>query len=131
MASPRLIYVTLLGLTIVLGLLSRSPLVAADSPIRHYAGDTLWALAVFWSLAIIRPRANTRWLLIATLLISLSVELSQLYQAEWITRIRAFKPAALILGHTFLWSDLACYTLGAITGALTHFKFSAKDSRSS
>lgn len=128
MASPRLIYITLLGLTIVLGLLSRSPLVAADSPIRHYAGDTLWALAVFWSLAIIRPRANTRWLLIATLLISLSVELSQLYQAEWITRIRAFKPAALILGHTFLWSDLACYAVGTIAAALITFQFLQKES---
>lgn len=123
MTSRRVVYITFLAVTIALGLLSRSSLVPADSFICHYAGDALWALAVFWSLAIVWPTKETRWLCIATLGISLTIELSQLYHSEWIDHIRDFKPAALILGHTFLWSDLVCYTVGAIAGSLLHFKF--------
>ncbi len=53
MITKRIIYVILLSLTIVSGLTSRSSLFAEDSPVYQYAGDALWALAVFWTLATI------------------------------------------------------------------------------
>ncbi|BDS05595.1 hypothetical protein NT6N_06350 [Oceaniferula spumae] len=114
----RLVYAVLLVTTIIVGLLSRSSYVPEHTFFAKYAGDTLWSLAVFWTLAIIAPLTKTQWLLVATLLISLAVELSQLYHAEWIDRIRANKLAALFLGNTFIWSDLACYTAGAFIGAI-------------
>ena len=128
MTSRRLIYVALLGLTIVLGLLSRSSLVAVGSPIRHYAGDTLWAMAVFWSLAILWPEMKSLPLGICTLAIALTIEISQLYHVEWLDCIRSLKPAALILGNTFLWSDLACYAVGTMAAALITFQFLQKES---
>ncbi len=94
-----------------------------DSWLRHYAGDALWAMAVLWSLAILRPSTQTRHLLPLTLAIALAIELSQLYHADWIDAIRALKPAALILGHTFLWTDLISYAVGAATAALLHARF--------
>jgi hypothetical protein len=47
---------------------------------------------------------------------ALLIELSQLYQADWIVAVRANRLAALVLGHGFLWSDLCCYAVG-VTGA--------------
>jgi len=83
-----------------------------------YAGDTLWAVAVYCSIALI----STQWLplkiALITAAISYGVELSQLYQAEWINTIRENSFVALILGNNFLWSDLLCYTAGACLAAV-------------
>jgi len=80
--------------------------------VARYAGDTLWAAMVFWLLAIVWPRARTRGLAIGALGIALGVEVSQLYHAGWIDAIRQTRLGALVLGSGFLWSDLACYTVG-------------------
>ena len=42
----------------------------------------------------------------------ISDETSQLYHAPWIDRIRATTLGGLVLGFGFLWSDIACYTVG-------------------
>ena len=49
---------------------------------------------------------------------SVAVELSQLYHAPWIDSIRHTTIGGLILGFGFLWSDLACYSLGVGLGVL-------------
>lgn len=129
-SSKRITYAVLLAATIALGLFSRSHFIPESSSFGTYAGDTLWSLAVFWTLAIIAPRIKTQWLLVAALLISLTVELSQLYHAEWIDRIRANKLAALFLGNTFIWTDLACYTAGAFLGAIVDYQLVRKERQS-
>lgn len=122
MNARRIIYLILLGLTIALGLLSRSSLFAVESPVQEYAGDALWALAVFWTLGIVFPRSSTSRYAIGALLISFAIETSQLYHAEWIDHLRGFRIGALLLGHTFIWADLACYTAGVWFGAnIDHF----------
>ena len=122
MITKRIIYVILLSLTIVSGLTSRSSLFAEDSPVYQYAGDALWALAVFWTLATISPRSRTSRLVIGTLIISFIIEATQLYHANWIDYLRSYRLVALLLGHTFLWSDLACYTAAIWFGAnIDHF----------
>jgi len=40
------------------------------------------------------------------------VELSQLYQGDWINGVRGTLPGRLILGQGFLWSDLIAYAVG-------------------
>ncbi|MGB0993077.1 MAG: DUF2809 domain-containing protein [Akkermansiaceae bacterium] len=122
-STQRLIYVFLLALTIALGLFSRSHLVSASGFFGKYAGDTLWALAVYWAIAIAFPASRTSRVLTAALLFSLAIELSQLYHAEWIDHIRSYRLAALMLGHSFLWSDLVCYFVGACAGGLIDFRF--------
>lgn len=114
----RLCYVVALGVTIAAGLLSRSS--AADhlpALVRTYAGDTLWALAVFLVLGLLLPRAATMRLAIGAALISYGVELSQLYRAPWIDALRHTIPGALLLGFGFQWSDLICYSVGILLGA--------------
>jgi Na+/H+-dicarboxylate symporter len=113
-----LIWIPLIFLTVVLGLASRRYGHALPSVVATYAGDTLWALVAFLVVGLVLPRAST--LQVATLALSFSalIEISQLYHASWIDAIRQTTPGSLVLGHGFLWSDLACYVLGVTLGVI-------------
>jgi len=88
----------------------------------NYVGDGLWAMAIFFMLGLVFRSASTARLVIVSLAITYAIEFSQLYQAAWINQLRSVKLIGLILGYTFLWSDLAMYTIGIIAGALLeHF----------
>lgn len=115
----RWTYAVLIGLAIVAGLASRSSL-AEHLPalLAEYAGDTLWALTLFLVLGFTFPSARTVIVALATVSIAFAVEFSQLYQAEWITAVREIRIGALLLGHGFLWSDLLCYLVGTVLGAI-------------
>lgn len=101
----------------VLGLGSRSGWEPLPSFVAAYAGDTLWTMMVYVSLILLWPRLPILQALGLALGFSLLIELSQLYRAPWIDAVRANRLAALVLGHGFLASDLACYTVGAVLGA--------------
>ena len=87
----------------------------------NYVGDGLWAMAIFFMLGLVFPTASTRRLVIATLAITYAIEISELYQADWINQFRSIKLIGLILGYTFLWSDLIMYTIGITVGALLEY----------
>ncbi|MEO8610423.1 MAG: DUF2809 domain-containing protein [Chloroflexota bacterium] len=52
------------------------------------------------------------------LAVTWGIEFSELYQADWINAIRAYKLGGLILGYTFLPSDLLMYLCGIGAGVL-------------
>jgi len=88
----------------------------------NYVGDGLWAMAIFFMLGLVFRSASTARLVIVSLAITYAIEFSQFYQADWINQLRSVRLIGLILGYTFLWSDLAMYTIGIIAGALLeHF----------
>ena len=119
MKHRRAIHVALLLGTIVLGIASRRPESGLPTFVAEYAGDTAWAAAAFWAVAIARPRARTVHVAAIALGIAVAVEVSQLYHAPWIDAIRGTTPGALVLGFGFLWSDLVCYVVGvALAGTL-------------
>ncbi len=117
MKRNRWIYAAVIAVVIFSGLVSRSHL-AAHLPvfIATYAGDTLWALTVFLCLAFVFRGLRTSLVALVAIIISFSVEISQLYQAQWINTIRHTHVGALLLGAGFKWSDLLCYTVGVIIG---------------
>lgn len=84
----------------------------------NYVGDGLWAMAIFFMLGVVFPAASTRRLVIIALTITYAIEFSELYQANWINELRSIKIIGLILGYTFLWTDLVMYTLGIMVGAI-------------
>lgn len=117
MRRNRILYLILTIITIILGLLSRKvqglPLI-----ISAYSGDILWALMVFFLFAFLFNKKPTIFILIISIIFSYAIEVSQLYHAPWIDSIRATTLGGLILGFGFLWSDLVCYTVGIIIGAI-------------
>jgi hypothetical protein len=70
------------------------------------------------TVATLFPRLPVRRVAVTAGLFSMAVELSQLYHAPWIHGLRRIRLAALLLGHDFLWSDLACYGVGVCVGML-------------
>jgi hypothetical protein len=107
------------------GLLTRSGWAALPGFVVTWGGDTLWAAMVYAILATLRPTDPVRRLALLAGGFALLIEVSQLYQADWIVAVRANRLAALVLGHGFLWSDLACYAVGVAGAALVDRVLSA------
>ena len=101
----------------ILGLLSRK-ISGLPKIIELYSGDILWALMVFLIIAFIFNKKSTIFIISWAIILSYSIEISQLYHATWIDAIRNTTLGGLILGFGFLWSDLICYTIGIIIGII-------------
>jgi len=117
-SRSRVIVAGLLLATIVCGLASRRFAAQLPAFIATYAGDALWAAMVLWIIAIVFSRSATWRIAVATIAIAALVEMSQLYHAPWIDSVRSTTLGGLTLGRGFLWSDLACYAVGAAGAAL-------------
>lgn len=119
----RLVYALLIIVVIALGLASRAKALQPFLPtfISEYAGDTLYAVMIFFGLAFLRPQFSTSRLATLALSICVLIELSQLYHAPWVDVIRQTRIGALILGFGFLWSDLFCYVVGVACGVSLEF----------
>ena len=113
MHKSRLTYFSLILITIVVGLLSRHV-----KGIPLFIGDILWGLMVYFITRFILINKTIKWAIVASLLFSYGIEFSQLYQAPWINNIRHTAIGGLILGETFVWSDMLCYTIGIGIGVL-------------
>lgn len=113
----RVLYGFLTLVTVLLGLASRR--FFDEFPfVRAYVGDGLWALMVFFGFALVFNRWSVRSVALAALLFSVGIELSQLYHAPWIDSLRSTRLGGLVLGFSFVWSDLLCYSIGIAVGAL-------------
>ncbi|WP_422928884.1 DUF2809 domain-containing protein [Singulisphaera sp. PoT] len=112
----RWAYAGLILIAVVCGIGSRRFGPGLPGFIAAYAGDTLWALAAFLGIGFVWTRVSGRRVALAALAISYAVEVSQLYQAPWINSVRATTLGSLTLGHGFVPSDFACYTVGVLIG---------------
>lgn len=113
----RLLFCLSPALVMLLGLASRSP-AARQLPavVRNYSGDILWALLVYLLLGCILPKALPHRIAMCAAIFATSIELSQLFQPDWLEHIRNLPGMRLIFGYSFLWSDLACYATGIASG---------------
>ncbi len=114
----RLTRLALIALVIALGLGSRRFGRSLPGFVATYSGDTLWALVAFLGIGLLLPRLSTWRVAVLAVSFSVMIEVSQLYHAPWIDSIRRTTLGALVLGHGFLWSDLACYAVGIGLGVL-------------
>ncbi len=96
-----------------MGLLSRKVQVIPVA-----TGDALWAMMIFFILRFLFINVSIRTIVLFSLLICCLVEVSQLYQEEWINNLRQTILGRLILGQGFLWSDLLAYAVGIFVGCL-------------
>jgi len=109
MKKKRVVYFSLVCVVILLGLISRQL-----SFVPLFIGDLLWAVMMFFIVRFIFPERAPMLIVFISLTLCYAVEISQLYQAEWINSIRQTLPGRLILGQGFLWSDIVSYTLGIL-----------------
>jgi Protein of unknown function (DUF2809) len=119
--SVRAIHVVLIAITIPLGLGSRMRGLPMPSLVRTYGGDVLSATCIFFGVRYVaHQRTLTRCAAIGFIICAL-IELQQLYTGAWLVHLRDDTPLGILLGHGFLWSDIACYAVGtAIGAAISH-----------
>jgi hypothetical protein len=102
---------------IILGLGSRRMASSIPDFLNAYLGDALWALMVFIGVGFIFRNMKTTKVALIGISFCYLIELSQLYQANWINEIRRTTLGGLVLGYGFLWSDLLAYFIGISVGA--------------
>ena len=114
MHKSRLTYFSLIVITVIVGLLSRHV-----NGVPLFIGDILWGLMVYFIVRSIFFNKTVKWAAAVSLLFSYGIEFSQLCQDDWLNNIRHTVIGVLVLGATFLWSDMLCYTVGIGIGVLT------------
>ncbi len=113
----RRIYALLIAITVPLGFASRMPSVPMPSVVRTYGGDVLSATCIFFGVRFLMHRWSL-WRCVAVgYTICVLIELQQLIQWKPLLDLRNDTPAGILLGHGFLWSDIACYAVGSAIGA--------------
>ena len=109
----RRTYFILIILTIIIGLISRH-----FTFIPLFIGDILWATMVYFICRFLFVDKKTIFIAMISLAFCFGIEFSQPYKAPWIDNLRHTLFCRLVLGDTFLWGDLLCYTVGIAIGAL-------------
>lgn len=99
------------GLTLLVGLGARQ---LPGAP--EWVGDVLWSTMVFFLVCAGWPRAGQWRCGAVALTVSWVVELTQLFHPLWLDRIRSTTVGHLVLGSTFVWTDLPAYVAGVATG---------------
>ncbi|MBV6706209.1 DUF2809 domain-containing protein [Bacillus thuringiensis] len=122
----RVVYALFTIVVIILGLSSRKFAFALPHLLNDYLGDALWALMIFTGFGFLFPKTETKKLAFISLMFCYGIEASQLYHAEWIDSIRATTLGGLVLGDSFLWSDVVAYTIGVGVGILCEVIFRKK-----
>ena len=77
-----------------------------------HVGDILWAIMIYFGFRFLQTHSAKQKTATIALIFCFFIEISQLYQAEWINAIRHTTLGGLILGFGFLWSDLLGYCVG-------------------
>lgn len=115
----RLHYFILSISTLAVGYFSRQNTSRGDKEegtfIHDYAGDAIWAAMIYFGFRFLFPSQSQKKTFLITLLFTYLIEISQLYQADWINTVRHTKLGGLILGFGFLWSDLLMYFFGILS----------------
>ncbi len=110
-ASPRRKFLVATVLTVLIGLISRHV-----TWVPAWIGDLLWATTVYFVISLLLPRTASWRRAAAALTFSFLIEVSQLCHRPWLDHIRDSTLGHLLLGSTFVWTDLIAYTAGVALG---------------
>jgi hypothetical protein len=114
MLKARIIYFCLIIFTVFIGLVSRE----LKDYIPLFIGDILWGLVIFMCMRLLFIKQQVNVAVITSLVYCYATEFSQLYEAPWINDLRHTFFGRVMLGKTFLLSDMLCYTIGIGLGIL-------------
>lgn len=127
--KARLPYFIAVTITMILGLSSRRFSGVLPAFASEHAGDALWAGMIYFGVRTVWVRKRLLPAALISALFCLGIELSQLYQADWINGIRSTFLGALVLGSGFLTVDLARYSVGIGLSLLIDGYFSKRGHR--
>ncbi len=120
--KKRILYFAIIAVTVATGITVRAKKDWFPEIVNLYLGDILYAFMMYFIVCFISPKFKFRLKFITALLICYLIEISQLYQSDWINSLRVTTLGKLVLGSGFLWSDLLAYAIG-VSGAFFIDKF--------
>ena len=82
-----------------------------DRFVRPYVGDFLVVILIYCFCRMFRPFPVIK-LAVSVLLFAYSIETLQYFKLLNLLHLQDNKPATIILGSSFEWSDMLAYTLG-------------------
>ena len=107
--SRRILCVALLACTLPLGLVWRLAPLHLSAFAFKYGGSALWAIAVYWVVAILKPRWSSTALALAAAAFALTIELLKLLYWPPLDRFRETLPGKLLLGRYFSVQAILAY----------------------
>jgi len=84
-----------------------------DSFIRPYGGDILVVILIYYflkSFVQIKPL----YLAITVVLFAYAIEVGQYFKLVEVLGLQDYKMMRIIIGTSFAWGDIICYTIGGI-----------------
>lgn len=84
-----------------------------DAFIRPYGGDILVVILIYYfvkSFVQVKPF----YLALGVLLFAYMVEVGQYFKMVEVLGLQDYKVMSIVLGTSFSWIDILCYTIGAI-----------------
>lgn len=108
--TNRLVYLVILVIIIALGLYSKD----LTGKITEMVDikDAAWAMMIYFLFRIVFPGTGYVKIVILAALFSLFIEISQLFHAEWLDKVRETYLGQIILGSSFVWGDFMAYAIG-------------------
>ncbi len=92
-----------------------------------YLGSTLWAAALYWFLATLRPKLRPQTLAALAIPIATLVELTRLIPIAPIDAFRLTLPGRILLGRYFSLKNIVAYIFAiTLTATFDHFFFTQK-----
>jgi Protein of unknown function (DUF2809) len=117
-APTRQILLVCIAIIVPLGLASRMNSLPMPNLFRDYGGDILSATCIYFGVQFLMHRYSVWQAGLVAYILCVLIELQQLITWKPLLRLREETPADILLGHGFLWSDLACYAVGVAIGVL-------------
>ena len=109
MQSGRLQYLLLIIFVVFLGIGSRK-----INLFTLFIGDILYATMMYFGLRFVLIHLKLKTIFVLSVLFCFLIEISQLFQFDWLILLRKTTFGKYVLGQGFLWSDLVCYILGSL-----------------
>lgn len=115
---PRIVYLGLACLTIVLGLLLHRGVIPFGANAKDVLGDALWAAMMVWWISAVVPEARLVARGSVAFGLCVAVELSQLLHTPALDAVRQTTFGRLVLGSGFDARDLLAYAIGVVVAVL-------------
>ncbi len=116
--KTRLFAVLVVLIVIPIGLFARSHRGGADPStllgfLATFTGDTLWPIMFYFAARFCFPTAKSVSILVFVLMLTLTLEFSQLWKPPLLEYLRQQPVLGFILGNSFIWSDVICCLIGS------------------
>jgi len=118
MPKRRVTYAVLLLITIPVGLAWRMAPLGLSPFWFKYGGSALWAMALYWLIAVCLPRLSAVGLACLTAAVAAVVEFSRLWSVPAVDAFRLTLAGRLLLGRYFSLNNIAAYWLAIALAAL-------------